>query len=455
MTTPAPMPRNGRHFVAVLVGGDQVPFELGGEVFEEYGIAIEYRWFKERHIGTPPRDVDCILIMTDLSSAQMIRESSKIAKSAHIPYALVGRKKAAWMNGLRISGFVQRPSWLKPAPKKDLMQPTQPAPVTPLNGARMRVPDAFERVEVKQPESKPEAKPVVPARISITTTGVDTSARYVPNARAWTEAEGAMVLQLAESWNPAEGAQGFVARVWQATGNFRTARALMFQLRGLRYLIGERVIMLCDALRLDADKQTRARERYLAEEAKQIAAGDYPAWISRQQAVRLAARPFPNSMIDRETGLHVVQRSQLLPLLEARRAVGLKDGERLPTGVPGADSVRRDILERLKRGPRLKHEITHALFGGYALDGLAKEGLVVIEHCEGKEWVKLPGQSIAIKQRPAVQVHAPQPQVVNVMNVSAPADSDVARREVFRALREGQISAKDAAAILRELGGQG
>jgi len=455
VTASPPMPRNGRHFVAVLVGGDQVPFELGGEVFEEYGIAIEYRWFKDRHIGTPPRDVDCILIMTDLSSAQMIREASKIAKSAHIPYALVGRKKAAWMNGLKISGFVQRPSWLKPSgPKKEiLMQPSPAQPVTPArNGAPLRAPDAFERVEVKQPEAPKPA----PASAAPTIAPIDTTARYVANARAWTESEGSMALQLAESWKPTDGADGFLMRVWKSTGNYRTARALLFQLRGLRYLIGAQVIALCDALRHAAEAQAKERKTYLAEEAKEIAAGRWPAWISRKRATAMAARTFPNAMLDRILGLHVVAESEFRPLLEARRAVGFKDGERIPTGVPGPEAVKTDILTRLAQHPRLANEVTRAIFGSYVLQNLIKDGSVVARTEHGKDWIMLPGHTVP-QPRQAVQagsVGAMQPQVVNIVNAAPVADGDTARREVFRALREGQISAKDAAAILRELGGK-
>jgi hypothetical protein len=443
-------PRNGRHFVALLIGGEHVPVELSSELFEEYGIAIEHRWTSARQMGPLPKGCDCVLIMTDLSSHEMQREATRLAKGAAIPYALIGRKKAAWMNGLALCGFVQRPSWLKPhGPKKEIVM----TPATNgVNGAALFEPTpAVKHAPQPRPTNPLEAPKVAAAPVVVATPApvpqVDTTQRYVRPGFAWTDEECQAVFKVLDKWPTDRPGEDMVVAVWKATGIYRSPRALAAQIRALRMLWGmERSIALARTLDRVVTMQRGARKEFLAAEEAAQARGELPLWVSLDLATKLVggdAKMIRSGVhVDRRTSLFVVPRDVLLPILQARRDAGIADGVRGHGHAHNPTVMRDKILARVSKGP-VPRSAFRAKFAGPAIDGLIRDGL--IQFHMGSGWLTLPGVSIEPKPKPEPKPAAVKPQP------ESSADNGL-RGQIFRALRAGEITPKDAAAMLREIG---
>jgi hypothetical protein len=116
----ARLPKNGRFFRGLLVGGPgDIYRDIQPRMLEDFGIDLEQHWRSEAGMKrvvkeTLPSGCEVVIILTDMVGHANGQLVVKLAKTAGISYALTGRKRSAWVTGLLAMGFEQKPGWLKP-----------------------------------------------------------------------------------------------------------------------------------------------------------------------------------------------------------------------------------------------------------------------------------------------------------------------------------------------------
>ena len=441
-------PRNGRQFCGLLVGGSSVPVELGPSLLSEYGVKVDNFWTSFRQIQSAsnqlPRGTDAVLIMTDISGSDMIRAAVQIAKACRVPYALIGRKKSAWINGMRISGFVQRPSWWTPQGPKEERVMSEPKP----NGVSSKQPSDMQ-FTAAPPVQEPHS--------------VDTSQRYVNSGRPWVKEEMQALLTAVEAWKVGDDAGQFVDRLWQASGTYRTPHTLSIHVRGLRVLLGEKIVALVTALEKvvrtlrKARHQTIQMERELWDKHHKI--GD---WTSYRFACEIAPgarnRISGKTMYDRHSGVLVVPRALLQEVIDLRERRGFRDGEPLSAMLTVKECTTEILSQVQTTGPFGRAYYWRHKNGRAAILGLIAQGQIEEINAGGGVMLRLPGQELPKrKTKPRAPKEAPKETAAPVPQhparpPAAAADSDAAlRQQIFTALRAGEITAKDAAEMLRGL----
>lgn len=454
-----PGPANGHAFVALLIGGNEdVLRSLRGDLYDEFGIELRNQWQTSREFcPVPPRDTDVVLILTDFCAHGMSRDAVKLAKANKIRYALIGRKKSAWLNGLNTCGFIHKPSWLQPLPpaRKEYgsMESTKPAPQ---NGVLPTKP--FSALEgITLPTG------------ALASREVPTGLRYIELPRRWTEADMQTVYKLCEAWkastpNLTADTQRYVDDVWRATGAYRTPAVLRLRLDALRTVIKVPEGLLIGLGRIAATTH-RAKAQYLKDEAEWLKGprARWGEWISTEGAlsfvgVRNRLKPM-KAQLDRTLGLQVYRRNDFIPLLEAYEARGVTASFR-GSGLTPLEWEQRILATLKDKGPgaRAKFRISSGKDerGMQALRALAQSGAVVHEVFHGASYYRLPEHAWPPKPR----VYRGRPRTVPIVT-AAPAPAPVAaasvdtqrelRADVYRAMRAGEINAKDAAELLRQL----
>lgn len=443
-----PLPRNGRQFCGLLVGGSNIPVEFGPSMLHEYGVKVEHFWQSLRQIQNAsnqlPKGTDAVLIMTDISGSDMIRAAVAVAKSAHVPYALIGRKKAAWTNGMRISGFVQRPSWWTlQGPKEERIMSESKA----TNGVSASKPaDIIMGVQPDLIGAKAEAMAMARAIAAIaeipTMSKVDTTQRYVDVPGSWTASDYDSLRKYLENWKPDYTATQFITDFWVETGKYRTLGSMIVHAGPIASFL--RIGHPCVQALVGARRLEKKRaDQFLAGEYTTL--GDY---VSQRVARELLGITGDvrgcTARIDRTTALRVYRREDVIARKLQRgkqptRRMSVADIEnRILNGAPIAMSYLR---------PLHNHEA--------AITNLINAGKVVRCSTRGGEFLCLPGQEPPVRRPPGAGF--PKPRTIAAVDArareAAPSQrTDTAlRAEIFAALRSGQITAKDAAEMLRGL----
>jgi len=396
-------PPNGTAFVGLLVGGNvDVLKSLRSDLYDEFGIEIRNQWESLREFcNTPPRETDVILVLTDFCAHQMSRDAVKLAKSSRLRYALIGRKKSAWLNGLNLSGFTHRPSWLKPRPpvagprKEIIMQRVETKPIARPNGVNVAAAPA------------PGVTAVTPPPALAPVPKVDTSAVYVPKPRRWSEADMQCVVSLAEKWrasNPpdswADDGERFVIDSWIAVGSYRTPAALQLRLNAFR-IMAKIPPELLGALGRAHGRVRRAKERFMRLEHAELKRprAEWPEWISGDAATDIVggkARMPRDPMVHRPSGVLVYRRTDIAEIVTRHETRGMTRTFR-GSGLTPLEWERR-ILDRLKAngGPCARNAFGFHRYnerGEQALRELVKSGAVLEDMFRGATFFRLPEQS--------------------------------------------------------------
>lgn len=356
-------PANGKWFVGLLVGGPaDVYRRMRPDVLEEFGIDLQTHWSWDRRDAALkngiPSKVEVILVLTDMIGGGASKYMTERAKKEGVAIALVGRKRAAYLNGLRLAGFPSHPAWFEatasskpgplvpsspPAPRPEAFDPLPVEPASddgPADVAdemvcgkcgelvRVEFPDDWtdgdfcQRCEAEAeaapaqatfdfPRPKLALAPPPPA-------GDTLPARESVKVGVWTEADTATLVRLAEATDcdPAT----FCERMAAATGQWRSPGAIQIRLRALTGLI-KVVPGLLPALGEQSHRMTDERRARLRAEAIALKAGfdNLPESVSEETALRLVGG-VKNRLArlartqDRTTGLAMYRRDEVLRL---------------------------------------------------------------------------------------------------------------------------------------------
>lgn len=104
-----PAPKNGQYHVALLVGGPaDIARELRERLARERGVLVKYHmeWKRPRAFQSPiKRDVDVVIILTDMLGHPDEALVVKTAKSAGVPFIRTQRKWATLGSALSARGI--------------------------------------------------------------------------------------------------------------------------------------------------------------------------------------------------------------------------------------------------------------------------------------------------------------------------------------------------------------
>lgn len=472
------LPPNGQAFVALLIGGnDDILRSLRSDLYEEFGIEIRNQWVTSREFcPMPPVRTDVVLVLSDFCAHQMSRDAAKLAKSNRIRHVIIGRKKSAWLNALRKCGFVHKPSWLKAqtpqGPRKELVMKSDPS--KNVNGISATASNA----ELLQVAKEFRPLPQTPASIT-------NAPRVVDMPRRWTDQDMQILGRMAEAWrSPGEhawcaDAERLVMDLWRETGVWRTPAVLRLRLDALRLVLRIPPGLIIGLSRASA-KVRKAKVLRLRDEAQELKKprDEWPDFISYDAALSLVGSLTRmgqvHPVLDRMLGLISYRKADVLRTLEHNEKRGLTPDMR-GSGLTPLEWERRILVTLKERGPcamsafslntmdKAKHR------GRAALDALVKSGAVLDGTYRATTYYRLPDHTwppVPRKHKP----RAPKPDaivVTKVVNVGAMAIAEarnkvhppkptteinqVARADVYRAMRAGEITARDAAEILRQL----
>lgn len=410
-----------------------------------------------------PRDVEVIAVMTDHCSHGMSREAHRLAKVHGCRFVLMGRKRSAWLQGFRLSGFLQKPSWLKPAagPKVEIKMSTQsangttskptPAPV-PVVTAPAPLPDLLRR-------APPHVLP-----------------RFVPvsrkNAQAWTKEETEALVKLIQKAPDAACVRTLVADLYATTGRFRGIFAIRSRIEAIHHLVNAPV-WLFPAVAKFADESTDTKREALAVEArllKNTPRKSWPEYISARAADALVGGVrcrLTNTGVkigtDTLTGLTSFATAEVLAVVEEREARGFPPTAKRQAG-PGPAGWEKRILEALRTNGRATsaNGLRLTLCGRKAMAALLERGTVVEGVHEGITLYRLvpdhdwppPARVSPPPRAPAVPtVTAPKPTAPAPAPATAraPVSGFEARRAIIASMRAGELSPAEAASMLAEL----
>lgn len=459
MSTPA----NGVAFVGLLIGGNEdVLRTLRGDLYDEFGIEVRNQWqFVREFCPTPPRDTDVVLILTDFCAHGMSRDAVRLAKANKIRYALIGRKKSAWLNGLNTCGFIHHPSWLQPKRKDPApMETPKPTPA-PNNGALPTKPFSA-LAGITYPSVGAPTREVAPSLESVL---------MIPMPRRWTEQDMATVGRLSEAFKPtnppgsllADG-ERFVMQVWKETGEFRTASVLRLRIDAIRFVIKVPPALVMALSRASAHVR-RAKAVYIKAEAevvKKKPRAEWPPWLSNDTAtalVGIASRIEATPMMMRSLGMIVYRREDVVKVLTTFEERGITAAWR-GTGMTPLEWERRVLTELKEKGPSARgvFKLSSARNGSIGIDvieSLLRSGRILSGKGHGGVIYRLPEHAWP----PPPRTYAPRTPVVPAVPETAPAPVAAPsvdtqrelRADVYRAMRAGEINAKDAAELLRQL----
>lgn len=471
--------------VALLVGGNEdVLRSLRSDLFDEFDIEVRNHWVNARQFcPMPPRGTDAILVLSDFCSHAMSREARQLARTCGVRFVSIGRKKSAWLTALMNCGFVHRSRFA--AKKGESMEEKKTAPVT-MNGVLASKP--FKGLEgISLPTGAMAARELPKPVPSIE------HAAIIPMPRLWTEDDMATVARLAESFKASNGSAGlaadgdrFVMQNWKESGAFRTASVLRLRVDAIRFVV--KVPMDCiTALTRASTIVRRAKRAYIKNESeilKKKPRAEWPPWISNEAAVKLVGGtnrlPRPPMMM-RSLGMIVYDRARVVELLERFDERGVTTDFAGP-GMTAFEWERR-ILETLAaRGPSSRNAfkmsgIKEGSTAKQALDGLLRSERIIGSQWRGGIFYRLPEHAWPLPPRkmpprqarvkpPSIPPDAAErlaalraqkstpvvPSPVPVPVVAAPVDAlRELRADVYRAMRAGEITAKDAAELLRQL----
>lgn len=497
------MPRDGRAFVALLVGGSEhVRNEIAFELYNEFGIELRHQWPypTDKMI---PTDVEVVLILTDLCTRSFSRDATKAAKSLNLRVALIGRKKSAWVIGLQSSGFIQRPSWLKrkeaQGPKHEVVVPPAWKPPTPkpagTNGttahqqshqvAAEQLAKAAEAARLAEPPPPPPMSDVVSINIGSAfiadpqvlakriTEAVQPMPRYVEvgtKQTLWADEHTQAFVRLAETWK-GDKAEEFVEHLWRACGVYRTPATLLHRLRALMAVIKLANPRLPHLLEFMARKVAAHKKTFLLAEKAAMKRGEVPERISAEAALDLVGG-IENRLLgkwfqyDRELGVRVCKSADVLEYVREME----QRGQDVHNTVQGYTEVEWEgrILQRLQeKGPLCTHElIAHSPRAKTTLEKLVKDGKVLAAPWNGGSMFRLPSQALPTP-KPKTPPPRPPTRTPVVLHPEVPIpdhkiefldekpqpkpDTRGARARVIAGLADGSIAPALAAALLKQL----
>lgn len=477
----APVPADGHAIVALLVGGNEdILRSLRSDLYDEFGIEIRNHWENARQFcPMPPKGTEAILVLRDFCSHTMSHEAKKIAKAGGARFVLIGRKKSAWLYALRVCGFVHKPSWRTKEPTKPTrtLERKEPTMTTeaPKNGTTV-TPAAW-------------TAPVAPAAPK----PAAFNARIIEPPREWSERDMQTVIRLAEAWvptNPPDSlladAERFVDDVWRELGTYRTPAVLRLRVDALQAVINVRKDLLV-ALSRAAKRTHDAKVAHLKHEAEALKgpSSEWPPYITAEGVLSLVGkrnRFTGKPVFDRALGMLVYPRAEVAACKDALDARGVT-ADFTGSGLTEYEWETR-ILEILKaKGPcargsfHLNGKASVRSRGIKALNMLVGTGAVLEAKHRGTSFYRLPEHPWPPAPRklpPRAKKPAPAPlggqfaaefdraaarKLAALDRPTAPkpaphADTiKEARADVYRAMRAGEITAKDAAEILRQLAG--
>jgi len=458
------VPANGHAFVALLVGGNaDVLKTLRGDLYDEFGIEIRNQWETSRAFcDVPPRGTEVVLILTDFCAHNMSRDAVKIAKSHRLRYALIGRKKSAWLNGLNLCGFVHKPSWLKPhGPKKEIvMTPTAPpkSPVVPMQAAPNGV------------QANAPAKTSFFVNVNLP--------RYIPRPRAWNEADMQALIRLAEAWKgqpTVEAGREFVLSLWRESTQYRTPAVTRLRLDSMRVFakVSSDLLLALTRAAQDVHKQRVAYLKTEAATVKSKARAEWPEYLSvpvvKPLVGKLGRISELKTWFDRVYGITVYKRSEIVAYIEEMESRG-KAPQWSGPGMTPFEWERKILAVLKERGPSHAStiHIDHAPRGMQAMHDLIRRGMVIQETYLKRPCYRLPEHAWPPPKRrratpttnvvvnvapddPGKLANAVQAAVMKIAPKGAASDVIAARAEVYRALKAGEITARDAAGMIKEL----
>jgi len=144
-------PKNGAQLVAMVAGGPPDLFRSIQRKLERRGVRVAHHadYRRQRDFQKAiPKDVDYVIVLTDVIAHSNCALVAKAAERAGVPYVLTRRKMANMEAALRKRGFVpliraarpRRPEQVpdptpelapEPDPTPDLPEPAEPAPESP------------------------------------------------------------------------------------------------------------------------------------------------------------------------------------------------------------------------------------------------------------------------------------------------------------------------------------
>lgn len=460
-------PRNGTSYVGLLVGGNSsILHALRGDLYAEFGIELRQHWLTERDVKLLHREIEVVLILTDFCSHGLSRQAVRMSKMMRVRYALIGRKKSAWLTGLQKSGFVQHPSWLKAQQNKGEI-------MTVVNGVN----EATGTITLNTVDAAPE-RAATQVRSAVTTTpaaAIDYSARYVTVGHVWAEADISAVVRIFESW-PNDNDDGIVEAVWKATGHYRPHFTLSARARFLLQVTNIR-IDLVRALERTAARQDRIHKAFLAEEKLRIKRGDpLPAYLSCDAAALLIARPRLRRLArlyDRVTSTLVYRRDDVLSRLRDARERGIDPAAKKLPRITPSEWKERIVSSLKERGPMSWSALTRGVRSGDAVRAqLLSSGAIEEKKIYGWNYYRLPGQNWPARLAPGRKARDSEDDAATfqagerlVMNAEAvtlaskpaqpvkAADDSAARADIYRAMRDKELTPAQAVELLRLLNG--
>jgi hypothetical protein len=448
-------PADGKAYSALLVGTSRHPAAVANvreQLLQEFGVRVDEHWDDPDNVRgrSFPRDCEVVVLLGKCLPNHAIKYLAKRAADAGRRYAIVGMERTKVRNNMQAFGFGPRP---QPLPVK------RPDPWAPLPEEPEEAPLPEAPSEEQPAPAAPDPEPLPPAAAQDVATP-----RYVPVPRAAMAApEVQAVLDLAKAWR-GEPVSEFLARVYHATGNYRTSGALGISLRALS-VVSPVPAGLSRALEQDARAKTAAKRAALKEEKAAHQRGEQLAHVSPELATamvggvsyRLDGQPL---LYDTEEGRRVYDGEAVRAVLASYEERGLDLTER--GAVKGDLEWERDILADLAReslgASRLCGDSPN---GRLALERLMRDGRVLRVERGGGWTYYLPGQPVPEKKLPPPRrPAAPKPvqeepaAEERVTERLPAADADEVRAELMRLLRAGKMTATEVAETLRAMRGE-
>lgn len=486
-------PANGQHFVGLLVGGHTDTFKhMSARLLSEFGVLLTQHW----PTGLPVKTVDakrlpagCEIVVI---IADQIKTCAKIvtekAREANVPFALVGHTKAAWTRGLVSAGFLLHPAWLRPT--------NGHRAVTTVASSQTATADAVPVVEVVAEE--PSLLTTYPNSLSVGHYAARIDGKYAnaahsaaatppvksketpakpastfvneefmvngPGKVRWPDEHINTFITLAETGGITD-AKEFCEEFARLTGVYRNPSGLALRIRTLGPLCRANPVLL-SSLSDMTHAVTRAKKAWLGGERK-----NYPitgdaglgTWVSREFARHLIGGvPSRINALSvrrhRTTGLYMLLSAEVLALkymLEERE--GAKLSKNRLTTVPRSDDsvVRARLLEAVVKAPGvLQSEIERRCGTNrercrkLLAEMIAAGDIVQAQHPIRKQsyvygprgWRAAPVKAAATHDGREKPVVVPQPPVRQGLTA-----------QIWRAVREGELSPAQAAEMLKAL----
>ena len=312
----------------------------------------------------------------------------------------------------------------------------------------------------------------------------------IPMPRRWTDADMQAIVRLAEAWrasNPPfswkDDAREFCLSIWRETGQYRTPSVVRLRMDALRVLIKVHEGLITGLSRQCIEVH-KAKVRYIAEEKEALKKprAEWPEWISSDSAIPLVGgknRLQAKVWLDWRLGMFVYARADVDKELSRQEARGFTPDFR-GGGLTSLEWERRIMETLAKHGPgsrstlhlnaaKAKHR------GLVALRDLAKSGAILEAPHRGTTFYRLPHHpwppapiKLGPRKTKPAPVAAPADERQAKFAAAAAAIAEArarnhppkpaptgsvadARADVYRAMRAGEITAKDAAELLRAL----